>query len=134
MKIDVLGHSERLDLPILPPVNEPKHMTGSLKSTPIHVASLTCYPALFYPSYFYYFNTLLHISPVSSVGFGNLLPRQSAQLPFRWVLESEQTGANHTHACEYSTGRPCTLTCTTAHTCRCRGASVQTSSVGPSAA
>lgn len=47
MKIDVLGHSERLDLPILPPVNEPTHTTGSLKPTLIPVASLSCYPALF---------------------------------------------------------------------------------------
>lgn len=80
VEVDVFGHSERLDLPVLPPVNQPNHVTGSLTS----LASLPASPHTPPP--------LLNISPVSPVGFGNLFPRQGAQLSFGRVFEPEQTG------------------------------------------
>lgn len=40
VEIDVFGHSERLHLPILPPANEPNHITDNLMSQPASVVAV----------------------------------------------------------------------------------------------
>lgn len=58
MKSDVFGHSERLDLPVLPPVNETNHITGNIRSKPAPVVAvgrqppplLTCLSCLVWES------------------------------------------------------------------------------------
>lgn len=77
------------------------------------------------------------LPPVPPVGFRHLLPGQSTQLSFWRVFEAEQTGKNDSHMCvntQRSGCKRCSASANSGHTCRCRGASVQRSSVEPSSA